>query len=112
MPGVVATSFGANALHGGPDSRGLPNAQPVGEVAPAIADLSEYPRAELCTRPDLAQLAARYFSTDDVATVESGTPFSVLARREPQDDLRSQRQEHRCNMLKFNEIGRGVSPPR
>lgn len=81
MPGVVATPFGANALHGGPDSRSLPNAQPVGEVATAIADLIEHPRAELYTRPELAQLAARYFSADDVATIEAGPPFSMLPRR-------------------------------
>ena len=81
LSGVVATSFGANALHGGPDSRTLPNAQPVDEVARAIADLIEHPRAELYTRPDLAKLAARYFSADDVATIEASPPFSVLPRR-------------------------------
>ena len=81
MPGVVATPFGNNALHGGPDSRSLPNAQPVGEVATAIADLIEHPRAELYTCPELAQLAARYFSADDVATIEAGPPFSMLSRR-------------------------------
>ncbi|HUK65011.1 MAG TPA: SDR family oxidoreductase, partial [Dongiaceae bacterium] len=36
-PGVVATEFGVHALHGGPDSRNLPGAQPVGEVAQVIA---------------------------------------------------------------------------
>lgn len=81
MPGVVATQFGANALHGGPDSRSLPNAQPVGEVATAIADLIEHPRAELYTRPELAQLAARYYSAGDVATVEAGPPFTLMPRR-------------------------------
>jgi NAD(P)-dependent dehydrogenase (short-subunit alcohol dehydrogenase family) len=81
MPGVVATPFGANALHGGPDSSTLPNAQPVGEVAKVIADLIEHPRAEVYTRPELAQLAARYFSTDDVATLEAGPPFSMMPRR-------------------------------
>jgi NADP-dependent 3-hydroxy acid dehydrogenase YdfG len=81
MPGVVATSFGANALHGGPDSRTLANAQPVGEVAQAIADLIEHPRAELYTRPELAKLAARYFGADDVATIEAGPPFSAMPRR-------------------------------
>ena len=35
MPGVVATDFGNNALHGGLDSRAFPNAQPVEEVANA-----------------------------------------------------------------------------
>ena len=32
-PGVVATDFGNNALHGGVDSRKLPGAQPAEEVA-------------------------------------------------------------------------------
>ena len=81
MPGVVATPFGANALHGGPDSRTLPNAQPVAEVAQAIADLIEHPRAELYTRPELAKLAAHYFSADDVATIEAGPPFAMMPRR-------------------------------
>jgi short-subunit dehydrogenase len=81
MPGVVATSFGANALHGGPASSSLPNAQPVGEVATAIANLIEHPRAELYLQPGHAQLAARYYSADDVATVEAGPPFSMMPRR-------------------------------
>jgi hypothetical protein len=80
LPGVVATAFGANALHGGPDSRTLPNAQPVDEVARAIADLIEHPRAELYTRPELATLAARYFTADDVGTIEAGPPFSMPRR--------------------------------
>ncbi|TMQ08860.1 MAG: SDR family NAD(P)-dependent oxidoreductase [Deltaproteobacteria bacterium] len=80
LPGVVATPFGANALHGGPDSRTLPNAQPVGEVAQAIADLIEHPRAELYTRPELAKLAARYFTADDVAAIESAPPFATPRR--------------------------------
>ncbi len=81
MPGVVATPFGANALHGGPDSRTMPSAQPVGEVAQAIANLIERPRAELYTRPELAQLATRYFSAEDVATIEAGPPFLTMPRR-------------------------------
>lgn len=81
MPGVVATQFGANALHGGPESRALPNAQPVGEVATAIADLIEHPRAEIYTRPELAQFAARYFTADDVGALEAGPPFTMMPRR-------------------------------
>jgi NAD(P)-dependent dehydrogenase (short-subunit alcohol dehydrogenase family) len=80
LPGVVATPFGANALHGGPDSRVLPNAQPVDEVARAIADLIERPRAELYTRPELATLAARYFGAEDVAAIEAGPPFAMPRR--------------------------------
>src|SRR5665647_2074419 len=62
FPGVVATDFGANALHGGPDSRALPMAQPVEEVANIIADLIEKPRAEVYTRPEMRDLVGRYFS--------------------------------------------------
>ncbi len=80
LPGVVATAFGANALHGGPDSRTLPNAQPVDEVARAIADLIDHPRAELYTRPEMATLVARYFTADDVATVEADPPFAMPRR--------------------------------
>ena len=80
-PSSPASSFGANVLHGGPDSRTLPNAQPVDEVARAIADLIEHPRAELYTRPELATLAARYFGADDVATIETGPPFAAMPRR-------------------------------
>ncbi len=38
LPGVVATEFGNNSLGGGPDSRTLPGAQPVEEVARVVAD--------------------------------------------------------------------------
>ncbi len=75
MPGVVATDFGSNALHGGLDSRALPGAQPVAEVATVIADAIEHPRAELYTRAQLGELVASYFSAEDVATIESKPPF-------------------------------------
>jgi short-subunit dehydrogenase len=72
FPGVVATDFGANALHGGIDSRQMPGAQPVGEVATAIADLIERPRAEIYTRPEAREMMGRYFSAEDVAPIEAG----------------------------------------
>jgi NAD(P)-dependent dehydrogenase (short-subunit alcohol dehydrogenase family) len=50
-PGVVATDFGKNALHGGPDNSKMPGAQPVDECARAIADAIETPRDEVMTRP-------------------------------------------------------------
>ena len=75
MPGVVATDFGNNALHGGLDSRSLPGAQPVGEVATIIADAIDHPRAEIYTRPQMRELAARYFSAEDVAAIEGQPPF-------------------------------------
>ena len=52
LPGPVATDFGANALHGGPDSRALPWAQSAEEVAEVIADVIEHPRADVYTRPE------------------------------------------------------------
>ena len=80
FPGVVATDFGTNALHGGPDSRALPMAQPVEEVANIIADLIERPRAEVYTRPEMRDLVGRYFSAEDVGALEAGPPF-VMPRR-------------------------------
>src|SRR5262249_28272640 len=38
-PGVVRTEFGLNAVHGGPDSRQLPDSQSAEEVARVIADV-------------------------------------------------------------------------
>jgi NAD(P)-dependent dehydrogenase (short-subunit alcohol dehydrogenase family) len=52
LPGVVATDFGLNALGGGPDSRALPGAQDVGEVARVMADGMLAGPADLYTRPD------------------------------------------------------------
>jgi NAD(P)-dependent dehydrogenase (short-subunit alcohol dehydrogenase family) len=71
MPGVVATEFGSNALHGGIDSRAIPTAQPVGEVAVAIADAIERPRAEVYTRPEFRAQVAAYYTADDITEVEA-----------------------------------------
>lgn len=75
MPGLVATDFGLNAMHGGPDSRQLPNPQPVEEVAAVLVDLIEHPRAEEYTRPIYKQQVAAYYAADDVATLESQPPW-------------------------------------
>jgi short-subunit dehydrogenase len=75
MPGVVATEFGNNALHGGVDNAKLPGAQPVGEVAEVIANVIETPRAEVYTRPQMRDLAAKYFAAEDVAEIEKS--FSI-----------------------------------
>lgn len=48
-PGVVATEFGANAMHGGPDSRSLPNAQDVGEVGEVLAWVVETRKPDVYT---------------------------------------------------------------
>jgi NADP-dependent 3-hydroxy acid dehydrogenase YdfG len=78
MPGVVATEFGSNARHGGPDSRALPGAQPALEVAAMIADLIEHPRAELYTRPEMRDLVGRYYSAEDVTVLEAQPPFNFV----------------------------------
>ena len=75
IPGIVATEFGASAMHGGPDSRQLPFAQPVGEVADAIVACIDSPRAEVFTRPMYQQQVADYYSAADLAAVESKPPF-------------------------------------
>jgi NADP-dependent 3-hydroxy acid dehydrogenase YdfG len=77
LPGVVATDFGKHATHGGADSRALPNAQPVDEVAAVIADAIDHPRAEVYTRPQYRELAARYFAAEDIAKVEAQPPFGI-----------------------------------
>jgi NAD(P)-dependent dehydrogenase (short-subunit alcohol dehydrogenase family) len=52
LPGIVATEFGANAIGGGPDSRAMPGAQDVGEVARIVADGMLAGPFDLYTRPE------------------------------------------------------------
>jgi NADP-dependent 3-hydroxy acid dehydrogenase YdfG len=80
LPGVVATDFGRNAKHGGLDSRSIPNAQPVGEVAEVIADVLAHPRAEAYTRPGMREQAAAYYAAEDVAAVEARMRAATLGR--------------------------------
>jgi short-subunit dehydrogenase len=61
-PGVVRTEFGVNALHGGPDSRELPESQSAEEVAAVIADVIESRRNDVYTRPGSAARVAAYFA--------------------------------------------------
>ena len=79
-PGIVATEFGRNARHGGPDSRALPGAQPVEEVAEVIVELILSPRAEVYTRPGLRDLVATYFSAEDLDAVEARPPYTTPPR--------------------------------
>jgi NADP-dependent 3-hydroxy acid dehydrogenase YdfG len=81
LPGVVATEFGVNALHGGVDNRRLPNAQPVDEVADVIADAVDNPIAEVYTRAQMRDLAARYFAAEDVSAIERQPPFMPVVRQ-------------------------------
>lgn len=80
MPGVVATDFGLNALHGGMDSRALPQAQPVEEVAQVIADVIAKPRAEVYSRPRYREMVAAYYTAEDIDAVEAKPPFAPPPR--------------------------------
>jgi short-subunit dehydrogenase len=60
LPGVVATDFGANAVFGGPDSRTLPGAQPVDEVARAVAEGMRGGPLDVYTRADGLDQAVGY----------------------------------------------------
>ncbi len=59
-PGVVATDFGTNAAHGGPDSRTLPGAQDVMEVGRVLADLIATPRDDIYSRAGSRQMMLDY----------------------------------------------------
>jgi NAD(P)-dependent dehydrogenase (short-subunit alcohol dehydrogenase family) len=75
-PGIVATEFGLNARHGGPDSRALPGAQPVEEVVDVLLDVIARPRADVYTRPGAKEMVVGYFGAEDLAAVEAGSPFA------------------------------------
>jgi NADP-dependent 3-hydroxy acid dehydrogenase YdfG len=75
-PGIVATEFGVRALHGGIDSRQMPNAQPARAVAEVIAGVIEQPRADVYTSPGAQQIVANYFAADDMAAVEAQLAFT------------------------------------
>ncbi len=62
-PPVVATEFGRNAMHGGPDSRSLPNPQDVGEVAAVIADVIATRRPDVYTRAGSRERVVGYYSS-------------------------------------------------
>jgi NAD(P)-dependent dehydrogenase (short-subunit alcohol dehydrogenase family) len=49
-PGLVGTDFGLNAVGGGPDYNLLPGAQPVEEVAAALAHLMVTKEADVYSR--------------------------------------------------------------
>ncbi|MDI1479410.1 SDR family NAD(P)-dependent oxidoreductase [Polyangium sp. y55x31] len=64
-PGIVATDFGLNAVHGGVDSRSLPGAQSVDEVADVVIDVIRNPRIDVYTRPVYADNVRRYYEDMD-----------------------------------------------
>lgn len=61
-PGAVATDFGKNALHGGVDSRALPNVQSVEDAARALVAVIAEPRPDVYSRPEYKQTVVDYFS--------------------------------------------------
>jgi NADP-dependent 3-hydroxy acid dehydrogenase YdfG len=61
-PGVVRTEFGANARHGGPDSRQMPQSQSAEEVAAVIAGVIESRRRDVYTVPGARQRVAEYYA--------------------------------------------------
>lgn len=75
-PGVVATDFGLNALHGGPDNRQMPGAQSAEEVAAVIADTIADRRADVYTRPGAREMIAGYYAAEDLGVVETKPPFT------------------------------------
>lgn len=62
-PGLVYTSFGRNALHGGPESREFPNGQTVEAVAEVIARVIETRAPDTYTRPESHQKVVAYFAS-------------------------------------------------
>lgn len=60
-PGVVYTSFGLNALHGGPDSRDLPDGQSAEEVAEVIAGVIESRAPDVYTRAGYHDRVVAYY---------------------------------------------------
>ena len=62
-PGVVYTDFGRNALHGGPDSRSLPDGQEPVEVARVIADVIESRAEDVYTKKGSRQRVLDYYAS-------------------------------------------------
>ena len=62
-PGTVATDFGLNARHGGPDSRKIPDAQSAREIAEVIAGIIDSKRPDVYTHRGSRERVDSYFST-------------------------------------------------
>lgn len=76
-PGGVATDFGKNAMHGGVDSRAIPNAQSAEEIAAALVELMEHPRADVYSRPGFQQQVVDYYAAPDLRELEKKPPFAL-----------------------------------
>ncbi len=77
-PGLVATEFGLNALHGGVDSRQLPSAQPVDAVARCLIELIASRKPELYSMPGFQQQVVDYFAAADLTDIEKRPPFTAV----------------------------------
>jgi NADP-dependent 3-hydroxy acid dehydrogenase YdfG len=77
-PGVVATDFGRNSLHGGVDSRQFPGAQPVDEVADVILGALQSKAIDVYTQPSGAAMVRSYY--DDIEAHEKASPFAAPRR--------------------------------
>jgi short-subunit dehydrogenase len=62
-PPVVRTDFGKNAVHGGPDSRTLPNSQSAEEAASVIAWVIESRAPDVYTVAGSAERIAQYYAS-------------------------------------------------
>ena len=62
-PGVVATDFGLNAIHGGVDSRQLPEAQSPQDVAAVVAGAIESRKPDVYTRRGAQERIAAYYAS-------------------------------------------------
>lgn len=62
-PGVVTTDFGVRALHGGADSRSLPNAQSADEVAAVIAGVIDSRLPDVYTRAGSHDRVVQYYDS-------------------------------------------------
>jgi NADP-dependent 3-hydroxy acid dehydrogenase YdfG len=81
-PGVVATDFGLNALHGGVDSRSLPGAQTAEDVAAVLASMIVRPRADVYSREGGQKLVVDYFAAADMGEAETHPPFMQVPRKD------------------------------
>jgi short-subunit dehydrogenase len=62
-PGVVRTDFGLNAIHGGVNSRELPNSQSAEEAAEVIAGVIESRRPDVYTQQGSHDRVVGYYDS-------------------------------------------------
>jgi short-subunit dehydrogenase len=63
-PGVVRTEFGIRAVHGGPDSRTLPNSQSAEEVAAVIVEAIRSRTPDVYTRGGARAAVVKYYEAN------------------------------------------------